>query len=62
MDRPENIEYVPTPEAIRDRYQYFTEAKMDRLAAAGYQRPFTSLEAGVAYYLHDYLESDDPYR
>jgi ADP-L-glycero-D-manno-heptose 6-epimerase len=62
MEKPEDIEYVPTPEAIRDRYQYFTEAKMDRLAAAGYQRPFTSLEAGVAYYLHDYLESDDPYR
>ncbi len=62
MEKPEDIEYVPTPEAIRDRYQYFTEAKMDRLAAAGYKRPFTSLEAGVAYYLHDYFESDDPYR
>lgn len=62
MEKPESIEYVPTPEAIRDRYQYFTEAKMGRLTAAGYQRPFTSLEAGVAYYLHDYLESDDPYR
>jgi ADP-L-glycero-D-manno-heptose 6-epimerase len=62
MDKPEDIEYVPTPETIRDSYQYFTEAKMDRLAAAGYRRPFTSLEAGVAYYLHDYLENDDPYR
>jgi ADP-L-glycero-D-manno-heptose 6-epimerase len=62
MEKSEDIEYVPTPEAIRDRYQYFTEAKMDRLTAAGYKRPFTSLEAGVAYYLHDYLESGDPYR
>src|SRR3546814_20732853 len=62
MERPENISYVPTPEAIRDKYQYFTEAKMPRLRAAGYERPFTELEDGVARYVRDFLSQTDPYR
>jgi ADP-L-glycero-D-manno-heptose 6-epimerase len=45
------VHYIDTPEAIRDRYQYFTEAKMDRLRAAGYSAPFHSLEDGVAAYV-----------
>lgn len=51
MGRPEKIEFIPTPEALRARYQYFTEAKMDRLRAQGYTKPFTSLEDGVAAYI-----------
>ena len=62
MERPENISYIPTPEAIRDRYQYFTEAKMARLRAAGYDRPFTELEVGIARYVRDFLFRPDPYR
>lgn len=62
MERPENIQYVPTPEAIRDKYQYFTEAAMARLRAAGYDRPFTELEDGIALYVRDYLSRPDPYR
>lgn len=46
-----NIEYIPTPEDIRDKYQYFTEAKMDKLQLAGYTQPFKSLEQGVAAYV-----------
>jgi ADP-L-glycero-D-manno-heptose 6-epimerase len=45
---PERIEFIPTPENIRERYQYFTEARMEKLRTAGYTRPFTQLEAGVA--------------
>ncbi len=56
------IKYVDMPLEIRDRYQYFTEAKMDRLRAAGYERPFTPLDEGVARYVQDYLCADDPYR
>lgn len=48
---PERIRFVDTPEAIRERYQYFTEARMERLRAAGWTRPFTSLEDGVARYV-----------
>ena len=62
LDQPEQIKYVVTPKALRDRYQYFTEARMDRLAEAGYQAPFTPLEHGVAHYLRDYLATADPYR
>ena len=55
------IRYVDTPMAIRDKYQYFTEAKMTRLRQAGYNHPFTGLEQGVARYVQDYLLKDDPY-
>ncbi len=51
LDVAENIEFIPTPEHLRERYQYFTEAKMDRLRTAGYDKPFTSLEEGVARYV-----------
>jgi ADP-L-glycero-D-manno-heptose 6-epimerase len=57
-----NIDFVDTPVGIRDRYQYFTEAPMDRLRAAGYDNPFTSLEDGVANYIGNYLGTDDPFR
>jgi ADP-L-glycero-D-manno-heptose 6-epimerase len=56
------IEYVPTPEQIRDKYQYFTQADMSRLRDAGYDKPFTPLEEGVARYVNDYLDAEDPFR
>ncbi len=62
MGTTPEIEYVDMPPEIRERYQYFTEARMDRLRAAGYDAPFTALEDGVATYVRDYLASDDPYR
>jgi len=55
------IEYVDTPAEIRGKYQYFTEAKMDRLRAAGYSRSFTSLEDGIADYVQSHLIQEDPY-
>lgn len=51
LGTPEQIRFVDTPEAIRERYQYFTEARMDRLRAAGWERPFTTLEDGAARYV-----------
>ena len=56
-----SIGYVPTPEAIRDRYQYYTIGKIDRLRAAGYGGKATSLEQGVADYVQNYLAKEDPY-
>ena len=52
---PPNIEFVDMPLDIRDKYQYFTEANMQKLRAAGYDQPFTSLEAGVKDYVTNYL-------
>ena len=49
------IEFVPTPENIRDKYQYFTEAKMDKLRAQGYKLNFQTLDKGVRDYVQNYL-------
>lgn len=57
-----NIHYIEMPEAIRDRYQYFTQATMDRLRAAGYQADMTPLEAGIGDYVRGYLAAADPHR
>ncbi|HCT24162.1 MAG TPA: ADP-L-glycero-D-mannoheptose-6-epimerase, partial [Chitinophagaceae bacterium] len=50
-----NIRFIDMPEDIRDKYQYFTEANMDKLRKAGYTAPFTSLEDGVDDYVRNYL-------
>lgn len=55
------IEYIPIPEDIRESYQYFTEANMGKLVAAGYTKAFTSLEDGVKDYVLNYLEKDTWY-
>lgn len=55
LGKEANITFIPTPEDIRDKYQYFTEAKMDKLASIGYHKPFSSLEAGVEDYVKNYL-------
>jgi ADP-L-glycero-D-manno-heptose 6-epimerase len=49
------IEYIDTPADIRDKYQYFTEATMQKLRSIGYDKPFTSLEDGVEDYVQNYL-------
>ena len=55
MGKDINIEFIDIPEDIRDKYQYFTEANMDKLRNAGYDKEFTSLEDGVADYVKNYL-------
>jgi ADP-L-glycero-D-manno-heptose 6-epimerase len=55
MDRKTNISYIDTPEDIRDKYQYFTEAEMGKLKSAGYTEEFTPLEDGVNEYVQNYL-------
>jgi ADP-L-glycero-D-manno-heptose 6-epimerase len=62
LGQPPRITYVDTPVELRSKYQYFTQARMERLRAAGYDRPFTSVEDGVARYVQDYLTAADPYR
>jgi ADP-L-glycero-D-manno-heptose 6-epimerase len=62
LSQPVNIEFVDMPESIRANYQYFTQADMGKLAAAGYTEPFYSLETGVADYVQQYLMQPDIYR
>jgi len=57
-----NIEYVDMPEQIRGSYQYFTQSKVDRLARAGYNGGFTSLEDAVGAYVKGFLNRADRYR
>ena len=61
MDKSERIEFVDTPIDIRDKYQYFTQADMEKLIHAGYTAPFTSLEDGVCDYVKNYLIQNKNY-
>ena len=58
MKRKPKIEFIEMPEAIRDKYQYFTEANLSRLRATGYTAPVTSLEDAVSDYVRNYLVPD----
>ena len=60
-ERAPNIEFVDIPPEIRPNYQYFTEAKLSRLRQAGYNAPFTPLEAAVNDFVTSYLAQPDPY-
>jgi len=61
MNKEAIIEYIDMPEDIRDKYQYFTEADMNKLQAAGYTKPFYSLEDGVGDYVKNYLLKKEYY-
>ena len=56
---PPQIEYIDTPEDIRDKYQYFTQAEMSKLRQAGYAAPFYTLEDGVGEYVKDFLSKKE---
>ncbi len=61
LDLTPDIEYVDTPEDIRDKYQYFTEADMHKLIDSGYDQKFTSIDEGVSDYVKNYLMSNSFY-
>jgi ADP-L-glycero-D-manno-heptose 6-epimerase len=51
LNKPVDIEYMDTPADIRDKYQYFTEAKMGKLKGIGYGMEFSSIEGGIKEYV-----------
>lgn len=55
MEVEEAIEFIDTPEDIRDKYQYFTEASMSKLLSIGYTKGFHTLEEGIEDYVQNYL-------
>lgn len=55
MGIEEDIDFIDTPEDIRDKYQYYTQANMSKLASIGYDKPFSTLEEGVEDYVKNYL-------
>ena len=58
MNIKPNIEFIDTPIDIRDKYQYFTEAKMEKLKSIGYNIPFASLEDAINDYVNNYLSTN----
>ncbi len=62
IEQPARIEFIDMPETLRDKYQYYTQADLARLRAAGYTRAMTSLEDGVRDYVRNYLSAADVYR
>ena len=61
LGKPASIEYIDMPPAIRDQYQYFTQAQIENLRRAGYNAGFTSLEDAVTRYVTRYLNGADRY-
>ncbi len=61
MNKKEEIEFINTPLDIRDKYQYFTEAKMEKLRSIGYSNSFYSLEDGVGEYVKEFLSTKKYY-
>lgn len=61
MKKKTNIEYIAMPEALRNQYQYFTEAEMSKLKKAGCPVKFSSLEDSVRDYVTKYLQKSDPH-
>jgi ADP-L-glycero-D-manno-heptose 6-epimerase len=57
LGKKEEIEFIDTPADIRDKYQYFTEANMEKIKKIGYAKSFTSLEDGVNDYVKNYISS-----
>jgi ADP-L-glycero-D-manno-heptose 6-epimerase len=57
MEKEPSVTFIDTPADIRDKYQYFTEAEMNKLRDAGYDRKFTSLESGVFDYVCNFLNN-----
>ena len=61
MGKAENITFIDTPMDIRDKYQYFTEADMSKMLAAGYTGGFHTLEEGVRDYVQNFLIGEKYY-
>jgi len=61
LGRPVEIDYIEMPEALQGQYQYFTEAQMDKLRAAGCPMRFGTLEEAVGDYVRNHLLKADPY-
>jgi ADP-L-glycero-D-manno-heptose 6-epimerase len=58
MGKKPNIEYIDMPDQIRNQYQYFTQAPMEKLRKAGYDKKITSLEDAIKDYVQNYLQKD----
>ena len=61
LNRQPVINYMPMPETLRNKYQYYTHADITKLRQAGFSEPLTSIEEGIKEYVQHYLSTDNPY-
>jgi ADP-L-glycero-D-manno-heptose 6-epimerase len=61
LNREPVIKYMPMPETLRNKYQYYTHADITKLRQAGFSEPLTSIEEGIKEYVQHYLSTDNPY-
>ena len=59
MNKKPHIEYIPMPEKLNDKYQYFTQADITKLRTAGYEKELTSLGDAIKDYVQNYLQKDE---
>lgn len=62
LEVPVEFDFIPMPDHLREKYQYFTQTEMSKLRLAGYQDPFLRPDQGVYDYVVNYLHTDSPYR
>lgn len=62
VDIEPKLNYIDMPQELQDKYQYFTQANVQKLRDAGYDKPFTELEDGIKDYVQSYLAKEDSYR
>ncbi len=58
LGKPKNIEYINLPDHLADKYQYFTEANLDKIKKAGLSKVSSSLEDGINDYVKNYLNKN----
>lgn len=61
LKREDVVELIPMPEDLQGKYQYFTEAKIEKLRKIGYTKKLHTLEEGVKDYVQNYLAKEDSY-
>ena len=62
LDKEPRITYIDMPEAMKSKYQYFTQADVTKLREKGYDKPFTELEEGIRKFVQEFMATADPYR
>jgi len=62
LKKDPEIEFIDMPDTLKNKYQYFTEANIEKLRKSGYTKPMTTLEDGIRQYVQNYLMAEDAYR
>ncbi|MDC6467282.1 NAD-dependent epimerase/dehydratase family protein, partial [Methylophilaceae bacterium] len=59
--QPDDIKYIEMPNDLKGKYQYYTQATMNKINSIGFNDNFMNLKEGVTDYLENYLLTSDRY-